>query len=59
MPFNGVNPKSVVVFDNASIHHVSSFIETITKVGALVRFLDMNPIEEVFAEVKLPPPQNQ
>ena len=57
MPFNGVNPKSVVVLDNASIHHVSSVFETITRVGALVRFLppyspDMNPIEEVFAEVK-------
>ena len=22
MPFNGVNPHSVVVLDNASIHHV-------------------------------------
>ena len=43
--------------DNASIHHVTSVIETIESVGAIVRFLppyspDMNPIEEVFSEVK-------
>ena len=57
VPFDGVSPKSVVVMDNASIHHVDCVVETILSVGALVRFLppyspDMNPIEEVFAEVK-------
>ena len=57
IPFDGVSPKSVVVMDNASIHHVDCVVETILSVGALVRFLppyspDMNPIEEVFAEVK-------
>lgn len=57
MPFDGYNHKSVVVLDNASIHHVDRVIETIQSVGAIVRFLppyspDMNPIEEVFAEVK-------
>ena len=57
MPFNGSNCKSVVVLDNASIHHVSPVIQTIESVGAIVRFLppyspDMNPIEEVFSEVK-------
>ena len=55
MPFDGYNHKSVVVLDNASIHHVDRVIETIQSVGAIVRFLppyspDMNPIEEVFAE---------
>ena len=57
MPFDGTNPKSVVVMDNASIHHVEEVVDTIQSVGALVRFLppyspDLNPCEEVFAEVK-------
>lgn len=57
MPFNGHNPNSIVIMDNASIHHIDPVLELITSVGALVRFLppyspDMNPIEEVFAEVK-------
>jgi len=54
MPFNGQNPNSI---DNASIHHVDQVVELITSVGALVRFLppyspDMNPIEELFTEIK-------
>ena len=57
VPFDGVSPNSIVVMDNASIHHVDSVVDTILSVGALVRFLppyspDMNPIEEVFGEVK-------
>ena len=56
-PFNGSNPKSVVVFDNASIHHMSAVIDLITAAVALVRFLppyspDLNPIEEAFGKVK-------
>ena len=56
-PFNGSNPKSVVVFDNASIHHMSTVIDLITAAGALVRFLppyslDLNSIEEAFSKVK-------
>ena len=55
MPFDGLNHKSVVILDNASIHHVNCV--AILSVGALLRFLppyspDMNPIEEVFGEVK-------
>jgi len=46
-----------MIMDNASIHHVDPVVELITAAGALVRFLppyspDLNPIEEVFAEVK-------
>lgn len=57
MPFNGSNPKSIVVLDNASIHHTAAVEATIRSVGAIVRYLppyspDMNPLEEVFAEVK-------
>ena len=57
MPFNGQNPNSIVILDNASIHHVDQVVELITSVSALIRFLppyspDMNPIEELFAEIK-------
>ena len=29
MPFNGTNPKSLVILDNASVHHVEAVEETI------------------------------
>ena len=56
-PFDGSNHRSVVVFDNASIHHLSTVVELISAAGALVRFLppyspDLNPIEEAFSKVK-------
>ena len=38
MPFDGINPNSVVIMDNASIHHVDEVVDTIQSVGALVRF---------------------
>ena len=57
MPFNGVNRHSVVIMDNASIHHMEQITDMIHGVGALVRWLppyrpDLNPIEEVFSQVK-------
>ena len=57
MPFNGRNPHSVVVLDNASIHHVDGIVDLITGIGALIIFLppyspDYNPIEEAFSKVK-------
>ncbi len=56
-PFNGVNAHSIVVLDNASIHHVEEVVDTIQHTGALVQFLppyspDMNPIEHTFAQLK-------
>ena len=57
MPFNGHNPKSIIIMDNASVHKGERVQELISEVGALLRFLpayspDLNPIEEVFAEAK-------
>lgn len=56
-PFNGSNPRSVVVMDNASIHHVDEVVQTIQATGAILRFLppyspDYDPLEESFAKVK-------
>ncbi len=51
------NPHSVVIMDNASIHHVEEAVKAIEDVGAVVHFLppyspDLNPIEETFSKVK-------
>ena len=57
MPFNGSNPNSIVILDNASVHKCEEAAEMINGIGALLRFLppyspDLTPIEELFAEVK-------
>ena len=57
MPFDGTNENSIVVMDNASIHHVNEVADLISSVGALLIYLppyspDLNPIEEVFSSVK-------
>ena len=49
-PFNGSNNKSIVIIDDASIHHVDEVCELIHSSGALLWFLppyspDLNPIE--------------
>ena len=56
-PFNGSNPHSVVILDNASIHHTQEAVKAIEDVGAIVQFLppyspDFNPIEEMFSKIK-------
>ena len=56
-PFDGANPRSIVVMDNASIHHVDKVVEFLEDLGVLVYFLppyspDFNPIEELFSKVK-------
>ena len=53
--FDGTNPKSVVILDNAAIHHAHPAIELID--AALAEFLppyspDYMPIEECFSKVK-------
>lgn len=57
MPYDGVNPHSVVVMDNCAIHNVDGVVKSIQDVGALVHFLppyspDFQPIEETFSKVK-------
>ncbi|KAK3748974.1 hypothetical protein QZH41_019095 [Actinostola sp. cb2023] len=50
-------PNSVVVMDNAAIHHVGPVQQAILQTGAKLIFLppyspDLNPIEEAFSKVK-------
>ena len=57
MPFDGVNPRSILIMDNASIHHVFRVHELVDTAGCLLWFLpayspNMNPIEEVSSHVK-------
>jgi transposase len=57
LPFDGQNPRSVVLLDNASIHHLDRVHEIITGCGARLCFLppystDLMSLEEVFAKVK-------
>ena len=56
-PFNGINPNSVVIMDNCTIHHVPRITEVIEEAGSLLHFLppyspDLNPIELAFSKVK-------
>ena len=56
-PFNGLNARSVVILDNASIHHADGIVDLIESTGALAIFLppyspDLNPIEEAFSKLK-------
>lgn len=57
LPYNGINPRSVVILDNASIHHVGSATHLIEETGALAIFLppyspDYMPIEQCFSKIK-------
>ena len=47
-PFDGYTPRSIVVLDNASIHHVDGVVQAILPAYSP----DFNPIELVFGELK-------
>ena len=54
LPFEGNNPRSVVVINNASIHHIGRVYDIITGVGARLVLLppyspNLMPLEEVFS----------
>ena len=63
-PFNWVNPNSVLIMDNASIHHVDGVRDLIeNQIGVRLFFLppyspDLNPVEEVFSQIKAIMKQN-
>ena len=57
MPFNGTNPHSIVIMDNAAIHHVPGIVDLVQSTGALLIFLppyspDLMPIELCFSKIK-------
>jgi len=57
LPFDGCNPRSVVIMDNCSIHHVHLIRELFRDAGVLLLHLppyspDLNPLEEAFSKVK-------
>ncbi len=57
LQFDGVNPRSIVIMDNLSVHHVSEVLELFRQAGILVFFLppyspDLIPIEETFSYIK-------
>ena len=64
MPFNSINPRSVVIMDNASIHHVQEVSDLIeTQAGAKLHYLppyspDLNPAEGVFSQIQYIMKQN-
>ena len=57
VPFNGSNPHSIVVIDNASIYRIDKVLQLISGIGSLLWFLppynlDLNSTEPVFSPVK-------
>ena len=57
MVFDGINPRSVAILDNLSVHHVQEVLDLFHQAGILILFLppyspDLNPIEEAFSYVK-------
>ena len=54
-PFDGHSPRSIVILDNASIHHVAETVDMIQNAGALASFLppySPDAIEHTFSKVK-------
>ena len=41
MPFNGYNPRSVVIMDNCCIHHVDDVTTLLQQIGVLIQWLPL------------------
>ena len=57
LPFDGMTPRSLIVMDSASIHHLDQVHDIITGVGSKLCFFspyspDLMPLKEVFSKVK-------
>ena len=57
-PFNGVNSNSILIMDNALIHHAQDVVQLLESLGVLVYFLPpyspvYNPNEELFPRFSL------
>ncbi len=57
LPYDGLNPTSIAVMDNCSIHHVNEVRSLLEHAGILSIYLppyspDFNPIETAFSHVK-------
>ena len=55
MAFNGINPRSIVIMENCSLHHVE--VTKLLRQAGIVLFLppyipDLNPIKETFGYTK-------
>lgn len=49
MPYNGVNPHSVVILDNCSIYHCSEVVTSLKDVGVLVpTHMTLTPLRRYF-----------
>ena len=58
MPFDGINPRSVLIMDNCAIHHIPDVTALIQRTGTLIYWFppyspDLNPIEEAFSKAKV------
>ena len=57
-PFNWLNPRSIVILDNASIHHIERVKDLVeTQAGSKLLYLppyspDLNPAEGVISQIK-------
>ena len=43
-PYNGTNPNSIIVMDNAAIHHVDGVVDLLEKLGVLIYYLQLPPL---------------